>query len=151
MCVDDAAMHDAFIAALGPDDLRFRFGSRIEALPDAERYDVAKVDHEKEVTFVATVRASAGACEIVGEVRLREDAYDERAEFAIAIRPDFQRKGLGRALLEKLVEFCRTRPIRMLYGLVDPSNTGMLALARRLGFEIDQPPGEAPVVVSVKL
>jgi len=41
--------------------------------------------------------------------------------------------------------------VRLLYGLVDPSNTGMIALARRLGFDVDEVPGGATVVVSLAL
>jgi hypothetical protein len=39
----------------------------------------------------------------------------------------------------------------MLYGLVDPANAGMIALAQRLGFDIDHVPGGATVVVSLEL
>ena len=150
MTARDAAMHGEFIAALEPDDLRFRFGDRVDRAPYAERYDITKVDHESETTFVAMARTVSGRCEIVGEARLLPDEYDARAEFAIAVRSDFQRQGLGRALLEKLIGFCRTRQMRLLYGLVDPSNIGMLGLARRLGFDVDHRPGEATVVVSIE-
>jgi acetyltransferase len=150
MRVADAAMHDEFIASLGPDDLRFRFGSRIDAVPDAGLHDVARVDHDRHVTFVATAQARDGRCAIVGEARLHGPANDGRAEFAIAVHPDFQRRGLGRAMLEQLVAFCRARSVGLLYGLVDPTNAGMLALARKLGFEIDRPPDAAPVIVSIE-
>ena len=148
---DDAAMHDEFIARLGLDDLRFRFGNRIDDVPHPERHHMTKVDHEREKTFIATIQAVNGACEIVGEVRTREDADGARAEFAIAVRSDLQGQGLGRALLEKLVTFCRMRHVRLLYGLVDPSNTGMLSLARRVGFDIDHVPGGSTVVVSLEV
>jgi acetyltransferase len=146
----DAAMRDAFIAALGPDDVRYRFGGRIGTSPDADRDDVCRVDRQSDASFVATTQAPDGRCAIVGEARLYRPANDGRAEFAIAVHPDFQRRGLGRAMLEQLVEFCRARSVGLLYGLVDPSNSGMLALARKLGFEIDRPPDEAPVIVSIE-
>ncbi|HKU85507.1 MAG TPA: GNAT family N-acetyltransferase, partial [Casimicrobiaceae bacterium] len=121
MRADDADLHRAFIAALAPDDLRFRFGSRIGEAPRSERRRMTEVDDERETTFVATMQRDDGACEIVGEIRAHEDAGGARVEFAIAVRSDVQRHGLGRALLEKLVDFCRQRGIRLLYGLVDPA------------------------------
>lgn len=151
MQADDAALHSAFIAGLEPDDLRFLFGSRIGDVPRSERHHVTGVAHERETTFVATMQRDDGACEIVGEIRAQEDADGTRAEFAIAVRSDRQRRGLGRALLEEIVRFCRQRGIRMLYGLVDPANAAMIALAQRLGFDVDHVPGGATVVVSLEL
>lgn len=148
---EDAPMHDAFIAALDPVDLRFRFGRRIAEIPHSERARMTKVDHDREITFVATVRRDDGGCEILGEVRARADADGARSEFAIAVRSDQQRLGFGRVLLEKVVSFCRENGVRLLYGLVAPSNVGMLALARRLGFDVDKVPGGTTAVVSLAL
>lgn len=59
--------------------------------------------------------------------------------------------GIGRALLEKLISHCSAEGVHLLYGLASPSDAGMLALARRLGFEIDRIPGGTTVVVSLEL
>jgi len=151
MSVEDAVLHDEFIARLEPHDLRFRFGSRISSLADTDLQAIAKVDHETETTFVATMAAAAGGYEIVGEVRLQADVEGASFEFAIAVRSDLQGRGLGRMLLEKAIACCRERRARLLYGLVNASNTAMMALARRLGFDIDEVPGGATVVVSLEM
>lgn len=147
MRADDVALHDEFIAALDPQDLRFRFGNRIVEVPPSRLHRITAVDHENEVTIVATTKAATGACRIVGEVRLQEDVDGRRAEFAIAVRSDLQRQGLGRALLEKAIALGRERNL-LLYGLVDRSNTAMIALARRLRFDVDEAPVGATVVVT---
>jgi acetyltransferase len=151
MRAGDAAMHDDFIARLSPDDLRFRFGNRIVEVRQGALHGIAKVDREREITFVAITPTAIGTCDIVGEVRLQEGPDGERAEFAIAVRSDIQRQGLGRALLEKAIAVCRGRHVRLLYGLVDRSNTSMIALAQRLGFDIDEVPTGATVVASMEL
>jgi acetyltransferase len=148
---DDAPLHDAFIAALDPQDLRFRFGRRIVEVPRSRLHGMTAVDHEFETTIVATTEDAAGDAIIVGEVRLQDDPDGTRAEFAIAVRSSLQRRGLGRALLEKAIALCRQRKLRMLYGLVDRSNTAMIALARRVGFEVDDVPGGATAVVTLEL
>jgi L-amino acid N-acyltransferase YncA len=61
------------------------------------------------------------------------------------------RSRLGRALLEKAIAVCRERDLRLLYGLVDRSNAAMIALARRLGFEVDEVPAGTTVVVTREL
>jgi acetyltransferase len=151
MRADDIAMHDAFIAALDPLDLRFRFGRRIVEVPRSRLHRMTAVDHEREGTIVATAKTAAGACQIVGEIRLQDDVDGTRAEFAIAVRSDHKRQGLGRALLEKAIAVCRERDLRLLYGLVDRSNAAMIALARRLGFEVDEVPAGTTVVVTREL
>jgi len=148
MRVDDMAMHHAFIARLEPGDLRFRFGDRIGEVPRSKLPGMTRVDHKRETTFVATIRTATGKCTIVGEVRLQEDVDGTRAEFAIAVESGLQRQGLGRILLEKAIAFCDERQVSLLYGLVNPSNTAMIALARRLKFDVDEVPDIATVVVS---
>jgi len=147
---DDAAMHREFIAGLDPGDLRFRFGSRIDEVPPTKLGSVTKVDEEREMTFVAIAKAEGEDPEIVGEIRVQDDTDAPRSEFAIAVRSDRQRRGLGRRLLESAIAFCRARGVRLLYGLVDPSNAAMIGLARRLGFDVDDKTG-AKVVVSLEL
>jgi len=147
---DDAAMHRDFIAGLDPGDLRFRFGSRIDEVPPAKLRSVTKVDHEREATLVAIATTGAEDPEIVGEIRIQDDIDAPRSEFAIAVRSDRQRRGLGRRLLESAIAFCRARGVRLLYGLVDPSNAAMIGLARRLGFDVEDKTG-AKVVVSLEL
>jgi acetyltransferase len=144
----DVALHEEFIAALDPEDLRFRFGNRIVEAPHSRLRRMMAVDHDNELTVVAVVEAATGVSEIVGEIRLQEDVDGATAEFAIAVRTSLQRQGLGRALLEKAVEICRERKLRLLYGLVDRSNTAMIELARRLRFEVDEVPAGATVVVT---
>ena len=56
------------------------------------------------------------------------------SEFAIVVRSDLKGLGLGHALLEKLVRYCRARGTRELVGQVLPDNRRMLELARTLGF-----------------
>jgi acetyltransferase len=146
----DAGLHRAFIASLATEDLRFRFGDRVVSMSDAELERLARVDPERERIVVATLSSDAGA-PIVGEVRILDDAEGASAEFAIAVRSDLQGRGVGRALLESAIADCRARGLRVLYGLVDPANGGMLALASRLGFDIDHVPGGSTAVVWLAL
>jgi acetyltransferase len=103
------------------------------------------------MAFIATIVRGDGRCETVGEVRMSAEPDGARAEFAIVVRSDFQGKGLGRSLVEKMLRYGRSRGIRTLYGLVNRSNERMLGLARRLGFEIERAPDARTVVVSLDL
>jgi acetyltransferase len=72
------------------------------------------------------------------------------AEFALLVRSDFKGRGLGRALLEKLIRYCTSRGPQELTGDVLAGNTPMLHLAARLGFQTQFAP-EDPRTLRVTL
>ncbi|MGH8510731.1 MAG: GNAT family N-acetyltransferase, partial [Gammaproteobacteria bacterium] len=79
------------------------------------------------------------------------DPDNIRAEFAIMVRSDMQRHGLGNALLEKMIRYCRSRGTGELIGEVLSGNERMLALAEDLGFEIYHRPDPQTLRVRLKL
>ena len=66
--------------------------------------------------------------------RYAPNADGETAEFALAVADDWQGKGLGHALLERLCDAARAAGYRALYGHILDANREMLELARHLGF-----------------
>jgi ribosomal protein S18 acetylase RimI-like enzyme len=151
MHADDASRYTEFLARVDARDLRLRFGRHMDASQPSELARL--IPSGDDLVFVATVAAGGSECEIVGDARIRTDAhpYSTSAEFAIVVRSDLQRLGLGKALLEKLIEASRARGVNHLFGLVDSSNGAMLALARRLGFDVEYVPGGTTAVVSLEL
>jgi acetyltransferase len=91
-----------------------------------------------------------GAPETLGVARAMADPDNTSAEFAVLVRSDLKGKGLGRALLEKLIRYCASRGTRELIGDVLAGNAAMLRLSARLGF-VAEASREDPGVVRVKL
>lgn len=143
---EDAAAFAAFIAGTEAPDLRFRFFSQPRRLLSArELARYTRIDCEREMAFVA-VPAHELRREILGEVRIMLYPTGESAEFAILVRSDMKRRGLGRVLLEKAIRYCRSRGQRELIGQIDAANAPMLALARRCGMDLERAPGSSLVV-----
>ncbi|TKI08626.1 ribosomal protein S18-alanine N-acetyltransferase [Martelella alba] len=65
---------------------------------------------------------------------ITQTVLDEATLFNIAVHPDFQRRGLGRALLEHLIGELEQRDILTLWLEVRQSNIAAIALYRSLGF-----------------
>lgn len=59
---------------------------------------------------------------------------DEATLFNIAVDPDYQRQGLGRALLEHLIDELEKRGVATLWLEVRASNAAAIALYESLGF-----------------
>ena len=53
------------------------------------------------------------------------------------VRSDLKGLGLGRQLLETLIHYTRDHGLQRLNGITMPNNRGMIALARKLGFNVD--------------
>ncbi|MEO8654521.1 MAG: GNAT family N-acetyltransferase, partial [Ramlibacter sp.] len=65
------------------------------------------------------------------------DPDNRKAEFAMQVAAAWQGKGLGRALLGKLIRYLRDRGTQEVIGQCLVENVAMAALARRLGFDVD--------------
>jgi len=132
---DDEAAHSAFVAAMTPDDLRLRFFSSVRSFDHSQLARMTQIDYDREMAFIA-VTGEHDAIETLGVARAIADPDNETAEFAVAVRSDQKGKRLGLLLLTRIIAYCRSRGTRWLVGEALRENTGMIGLARRLGFEI---------------
>ena len=63
---------------------------------------------------------------------------DDWAEITeMYVRPQFRRRGIGRALMEAALDYGRQRGCREFHLLVDPSNKAGQAFYAELGFQVD--------------
>lgn len=130
-----------------PEDKFFRFFGTVREFSHSQLARFTQIDYDREMAFVAIGEGE----EILGEVRTVTDPDNERSEFAILIGSGMQKKGLGYALMKKMIAYCRARGTKELGGDVLMSNARMLALAKSLEFVRVQQPGETVAQVSLKL
>jgi len=93
-----------------------------------------QIDYTREMSFVATDVDEAGRPETLGVVRAVADPDNVEAEFALLVRSDLQRHGLGRLLMQRIVEYLRTRGTGRVVGEVLLENQPMRTLVESLGF-----------------
>ena len=75
-------------------------------------------------------------------MRTWTDADNLRCEFAVMVDDRMKGEGLGVALMQKMIDYCRARGTMEMIGNVLPDNRPMLQLAEHLGFEIKYNPEE---------
>ena len=103
------------------------------------------------MAFVA-VRPNAGpGNETLGVIRIISDPDNIEAEFAIIVHSSMQERGLGNALMRKMVDYCRQRGTERIVGVALPENQPMLALATRYGFGQERPPDERVIKLRLDL
>ena len=142
---DEAQVAD-FLAGLGCDDLRFRFLSPI-AKPSHALLDLlVNVDHVRTEDFLAFAD-EAGEKVLVASAMVAADPSLERAEVAIAIRPDYQHRGVGWTLLHYVAEDAAARGIKALESVECRDNRAAIALEREMGFTASAFPGDATLTL----
>ncbi len=131
---EDEPAHRAFLETLDPEDVRFRFFGAVRKFPHTQLARFTQIDYDREMAFIA-VRAGPAGEETLGVVRAVFDPDNECAEFAIVISSALKGRGLGRAMLEKIIRYAANRGTGRMVGEVLRNNRAMLGLARRVGFE----------------
>jgi len=132
---EDAELERVFIAQLSPETLYRRFMMPVKALPDSLIERFTQIDYDRELALVAMETDSAQT-RIVGVARITPTWDDGVAEFAIVVGDWLQRSGLGREMMQRLIDAARSRGYRTLEGRVLGTNTPMLQFCKRLGFSI---------------
>ena len=102
----------------------------------------------RELQLVA-VDVEGGRQIIVGGARCCGSSDGHGCEFALAVADDWQGVGLARRLLQALMRAAHAAGFRCMEGYIFSSNSRMLGLARRLGFERVASP-EGPTVHLVR-
>jgi len=141
---EDAEMEQAFVKDLSAETRYFRFMDTLRELTPQMLVRFTQIDYDREMAFVATLPGAERETE-AGVARYVSNPDGESCEFALVIADGWQRKGLGRRMMQLLVAAARARGLRVMVGHVLGENRGMLSLCRALGFEIGDS-AEGPMV-----
>jgi len=131
---EDEPAHREFISHLSTGDLRFRFFGIFREMPHSQLARFTQIDYDREMAFLAIERTNDGKTRTIGVVRAIADPDNREAEFAIVVRSDLKRQGLGSTLMRKIIGYCRSRGTEEIVGQILVENVAMRKLARQLGF-----------------
>ena len=108
---EDGPAHQAFVARITPEDLRFRFLGVTRDMPPSEMARLTQIDYDREMAFIAIAPNAAGEPETLAVVRTVGNPDSTKADFAVMVRSDLKRSGLGTALMRKMIRYCKSRGI----------------------------------------
>jgi L-amino acid N-acyltransferase YncA len=134
---DDAKLLEQMFYKLSPQTRWRRFFVPLEHIDAAQVQEgaerLANIDPQREAALVALVGEEAGLAAVAVA---RYAGMDERGltvESSIVVRDDYQHSGLGAQLLDLLFQTALARGVQHVVLLTHADNTGMIALAKRLG------------------
>ncbi|MFE9388336.1 GNAT family N-acetyltransferase [Streptomyces sp. NPDC006784] len=111
----------------------------------ADRY----LRHLLSPRFGRTLAVESAAGELVALGHLLWDG--DETEAALLVEDDWQRRGIGAALLRRLTGMAREARCESVYAVTRSSNTGMVAAMRGLGLPLDYQIEEGTLVVTATL
>jgi acetyltransferase len=152
---EDAPRLVDFLTKLSRNTLWLRFLSPIPTISlEKARQEVSTLwlnNPYLMTAYVVTIRKQKqeqiiGTAEIVSTTRQYENS-----EFAILIRDDYQGKGIGTALMKKLVMEARTRKVSTLQAYISTENLAMFRLIKKLGLPITTQRSQGTMALKVHL
>ncbi|MFO7324191.1 MAG: GNAT family N-acetyltransferase [Pseudomonadota bacterium] len=142
---EDAELERRFIEGLSPESRRFRFLGCVATPSDEMVRRLTDIDPEREAALIAVARQD-GHERQVGVARFCKTS-DDRAEVAVTVADDWQRRGLGTLLLRRLINLARASGVRTLYSVDSSGNARMRELATHMGFSCQPDPADRTQVV----
>jgi|SRR5215813_1536686 len=145
----DADRLQAYVRNLSNPTRRNRFLGAVNELTPSALERLAHMGGPDELALLAFAGAGSETAMIAEAVEVMAP-QSRRCEIALSVTDVWQRKGLGTLLLATLERHARLLGARCLVGEVLRTNEAMKALARKAGFAIRGPFGDARLVEIVK-
>jgi acetyltransferase len=147
---DEKAYRDLF-SKLTIQDIWFRYFSILKDAPQFELNKFRNINYAADLIFIANAMGRGKAPKVIGVVGLSFDNKLSIAEFALIVRTDQKRRGLGKIMLNKVIGYARCQGYKWLVAEVLQTNVAMLNLSVTLGFERNHSPGDEAVTICLNL
>lgn len=132
---DEEAMRDMFYS-LSEESIYYRFFSTPKSMPHNRVMPLVNIDYDKDMAIVATVEEAAGEKIIAVGRYIRSSKEDPMAEVAFLVRDEWQNRGMGRTLLQNLIDIAKEKGIEGFVANVLPNNKSMLAVFHNAGYKL---------------
>jgi acetyltransferase len=134
---------------LSRESIRLRFMRLLQAMPEDMLFQFTHVNYDTEFALVAVVREyglpfggprenllGAHKDAIIAVGRYAFDSQANAADFAIAVRDDWQNNGLGKLLLGKIFAIGKEHGISRFVSVISPQNNIIRKTLGGLGYEV---------------
>ena len=112
---EDEPLWSEMIASLSAETAEYRFFGPVKKITKAMLVRYCHIDYDSEMSIVAI--GGEGKRRMLGAASFTaETPGGEEAEFAIVVRDELQRKGLGRRLMSVLIDAARDHYVREIHG-----------------------------------
>jgi acetyltransferase len=132
---EDAPLFTALFKVLSPTTIYYRFFGMLKELKPEMLARFTQIDYDREIALVA-IDEDSETDRMLGVARIIGDPDGRTGEFAVLVGDTWQGQGIGSNLLEKCLSIAEKQGFKTVHGIVLRENRNMLALGKKLGFEI---------------
>ncbi len=142
---NDVQLEKNFIEGLSDQSRHFRFLGGVHHLSDRQALRLCDVDGINSMAFAATIKDDKKQEILIGVSRYGVD-NDGEYECAVTVTDDWQNRGLGRLLMDTLIDHARSTGKPSVYSLDLSGNQKMQALANDLGMTAKHDPCDSSLI-----
>ena len=133
---DAALLRSLFYELSAVDISRYPFLQMLKDMPPEVRDDRLRIDYDTDMCLIVLTGATADD-KVIGAAHYRKDSHTNYAHAAFVVRAEWQKKGIGAALLHALVEVARARGIAGFTADVAESDQSVLSLFHACGHAVE--------------
>ncbi len=140
----DAALYPDFSTHITAEDARLRFFHPVSQPSPAMVRQFVDIDYARTMAFAA-IDQDTGA--LLGVARLHCNQFRTHGEYAVIVRSDYKRRGLGWHLMQSILAWARAAGLERVHGQVFSYNQPMLKMCEKLGFIVTDDPSDRDIKV----
>ena len=144
---EDADMEASFVRNLSDHARHFRFMTSVKELTREMLIRFTQIDYGRELALLCVVERDGKETQIAVARYVKTDR--ESADVSIVVSDAWQGRGLGRRLMQMLLDAARARGVVRFGGEILAENEPIHALLSKLGFTFHRDP-EAPEVLLIE-
>ena len=137
---EDEPLEREFLDTLSDESRRTRFFSVLKDISHEWLVMACSIDYDRHIAMVAEAKEQ-GQRKIIGVARLILNHDFNSAEIAVLVTDGYQSKGIGRKLMEVVIDIGERKGLHEIVGEVLTDNQKMLSLCRKLGFSTHRQAG----------
>ncbi len=101
------------------------------------------IDYDREMALVAEkINERTGLPEVVGVARMTKARNRPVGEYGMIVSDRYQGHGIGKRLLNRMIEVAKAEHLERIVGIVLPENIEMIRLLEKYGFQMHHTDGE---------
>jgi acetyltransferase len=144
---EDATIEREFVDDLSAESKYFRFMNHMDKISSLLLARFTQIDYDREMALVVILGEHTAEASMIGVARYICHPDRRTCEFALTVADDWQKKGIGHRLMERLIAIAQERGVEVMEGDVLAQNSKMLRLCKSLGFHVTQDSEEPEVVI----
>jgi acetyltransferase len=146
---EDADLELAFVDGLSPESRYYRFMYRMDKLSPRMLARFTQIDYDREMALIVVLDEHGQEEQMLAVARYVTNPDGQSCEFALTVADSMQRQGVGRQLMQSLMNAARDRGLEIMEGDVLAANRKMLRFCEELGFRLVRST-EDPEVMAVR-